>query len=251
MNTRDNSRFPLIIAHRGASASAPENTLGAFQLAHEQEADGIELDVMLSADNELIVLHDEAVDRTTDGYGKVSALNLAELKKLNAAAKFKGKWSKSEPLPLLREVFDLVGNKMLINVELKNLSAPFNDLTQRVIVLIEEAGLEETVLLSSFNPINLLIAKRCNPKIKRGLLTEGGKRGAPLRGALGAVFTYDALHPYFEDVNLDLMRRMHGKRKQVNPWTVDNPEDLLRLKDLGVDMVITNDPLKARQVLFG
>ncbi len=251
MNTRDNSRFPLIIAHRGASASAPENTLAAFQLAYDQKADGIELDVMLSADQELIVLHDEHVDRTTDGQGTVSEMSLAELKNLNAAAKFKAGWPKPEPLPLLCEVFDLVGKKMLINIELKNFKEPFNDLTQRVITLVEKAGLEETVLLSSFNPFNLQAAKRCNPKIKRGLLTEGGKRGRLLRGALGMAFPYDALHPYFEDVDLDLMRRLHGKRKQVNPWTVDEPQDLLRLKDLGVDMIITNDPLKARQVLFG
>ena len=251
MNTRDNSRFPLIIAHRGASVSAPENTLAAFQLAYDQKADGIELDVMLSADKELIVSHDNSVDRTTDGHGTISTMSLAELKVLNAAAKFKAGWSKPEPIPLLGEVFDLLGKKMLINVELKNLNAPFNDLTQRVIALVEDHGLEETVLLSSFNPINLQVAKRCNPKIKRGLLTEVGKRGSLLRGALGKAFHYDALHPYFEDVDLDLMRRLHGKRKQVNPWTVDDPQDLLRLKDLGVDMIITNDPLKARQVLFG
>ncbi len=251
MNTRDNSRFPLIIAHRGASASAPENTLAAFQLAYDQKADGIELDVMLSADQELFVLHDEHVDRTTDGQGTVSEMSLAELKSLNAAAKFKAGWAKPEPLPLLGEVFDLVGKKMLINIELKNFKEPFNGLTQQVIALVEKAGLEETVLLSSFNPFNLQAAKRCNPKIKRGLLTEGGKRGGLLRGTLGMAFPYDALHPYFEDVDLDLMRRLHGKRKQVNPWTVDEPQDLLRLKDLGVDMIITNDPLKARQILFG
>lgn len=251
MNTRDNSRFPLIIAHRGASALAPENTLAAFQLAYDQKADGIELDVMLSADCELIVLHDEIVDRTTDGHGSVAAMNLADLKGLNAAAKFKAGWSGKEALPLLAEVFDLVGNKLLINVELKNLTQPFNDLTQRVISLVEKAGLEESVLLSSFNPFNLQVAKHCNPKIKRGLLTEGGKRGGLLRGVLGEAFAYDALHPYYKDVDLNLMRRLHGKRKQVNPWTVDDPRDLLRLKDLGVDMIITNDPLKARQVLFG
>ncbi|HSN94126.1 MAG TPA: glycerophosphodiester phosphodiesterase family protein, partial [Anaerolineaceae bacterium] len=177
MNTRDNSQIPLIIAHRGASALAPENTLAAFQLAYDQKADGIELDVMLSADKELIVLHDEIVDRTTDGHGTVAAMNLADLKGLNAAAKFKADWSGREALPLLEEVFDLVGNKMLINVELKNLTQPFNDLTQRVISLVEKAGLEESVLLSSFNPFNLLTARQCNPKIKRGLLTEGGKPG--------------------------------------------------------------------------
>jgi glycerophosphoryl diester phosphodiesterase len=251
MNTRDNSRFPLIIAHRGASASAPENSLAAFQLAYDQKADGIELDVMLSADKELIVLHDEKVERTTDGVGNVADMNLTELKALNAAAKFKMGWPSKETLPLLSEVFDLVGKKMLINVELKNFKEPFNDLTQRVIALIETAGLEESVSLSSFNPFNLQVAKRCNPKIKRGLLTEGGKRGGLLRGALGEVFSYDALHPYYEDVDMDLMRRLHGKHKQVNPWTVDDPQELLRLKDLGVDMIITNDPLKARQVLFG
>src|SRR5665811_1054924 len=106
MNTRDNSRFPLIIAHRGASASAPENTLAAFQLAYAQKADGIELDVMLTADKQLIVLHDEIVDRTTDGHGSVAAMSLAELKGLNAAAKFKAAWSGREVLPLLAEVFD-------------------------------------------------------------------------------------------------------------------------------------------------
>lgn len=251
MNTRDNSRYPFIIAHRGASAHAPENTLASFQLALDQNADGIELDVMLSADKELIVLHDEQVDRTTDGHGAVASMTLSELRELNAAANFKNGWQHFEHLPLLREVFELVGKKKLINVELKNLTDPFNDLTLRVVALVEEFGLEESVLLSSFNPINLLAAKDCNPQIKRGLLTEGGKRGAPLRGWLGGVFSYDALHPFYEDVDMALVRRLHGKRKHVNPWTVDKPQDLLRLKDLGVDMIITNDPLNARRVLFG
>ncbi|MEA4811541.1 MAG: glycerophosphodiester phosphodiesterase family protein [Anaerolineaceae bacterium] len=251
MNTRDNSRFPLVIAHRGASAMAPENTLTAFQLALDQKADGIELDVMLSADKALIVIHDETVDRTTDGQGKVPLMSLAELKGFNAAAHFKEPWKSLETLPLLEEVFELVGGKMLINVELKNFTDPFNDLTQRVISLIEKFSIEESTILSSFNPFNLNVARKANPKIRRGLLTEGGKRGALLRGFMGRFFPYDALHPYHGDVSMDMVRLMHAKRKQVNPWTVDTPQDLLRLKDLGVDMIITNDPLNTRRVLFG
>ena len=103
-----------IIAHRGASAHAPENTLAAFQLALEQGADGIELDVMLSKDGQLIVIHDDKVDRTTNGTGKVADMYLSELKVLDAG--------QGESLPTLPEVFDRFGGKFLINIELKNYS---------------------------------------------------------------------------------------------------------------------------------
>lgn len=111
-------KYPKIIAHRGASAHAPENTLPAFQLALEQGADGIELDVMLSKDNRLIVIHDSTLERSTNGKGNVLDHSYAELKELDAGAYF-GDAFKNTPLPLLDEVYEQFGGKFKINVELK------------------------------------------------------------------------------------------------------------------------------------
>jgi len=240
--------FPLIYAHRGASTLAPENTLAAFQLALLAGADGIELDVMLSRDKELVVIHDATVDRTTDGTGKVADLPMAALRELDAGARFGGDF-RGEKLPTLAEVFEAVGGKMRINVELKNYAHPLDDLTSRVIALTERFQLEDSVLLSSFNPINLSKARRLNPNICRGLLVSPGDR--LMLGGVGRLFPYHALHPYYEDVAPELTADLHARGKQLNTWTVDDPEALLRLRAWGVDGIICNNPSAARAVLEG
>ncbi len=245
-----NSSFPphpLIIAHRGASALAPENTMAAFRLAYELGADGIELDVMLSQDQKLVVHHDQSVNRTTNGHGKVFELKWDYLKTLDAGSKF-GDQFVGEPLPLLENVFEELGGKFLINVELKNYATPNDDLTALVVDLIEKMNLADAVILSSFGGKNLLQARAKNPSIRRGLLAMPGLAGSPYRGFLGKRFDYTALHPYHGDVRPSLVRRMHQKGKDVNVWTVDKTEDLLRMRDCQVDMVICNDPKRARQV---
>lgn len=239
---------PLIIAHRGASAMAPENTLAAFRLAKELGADGIELDVMLSVDERLVVIHDQNVKRTTNGQGKVDQMPWDELKNLDAGSKF-GEQFSGEHLPLLDQVFEELGGKFLINIELKNYATPRDQLTQKVIELILKMGLKDSVILSSFNARNLLKAERLEPAIPRGLLTLPGFPGIPYRGWLGKRYHYTALHPYFKDVDSKMINRLHSHEKNVNVWTVDKPDDLLRMRDLGVDMVICNDPTHARQVI--
>lgn len=241
---------PLIIAHRGASSVAPENTLAAFEMALELGADGIELDVMLSADGKLAVIHDFSVDRTTNGTGKVPQLSLAKLKTLDAGFK-KAAAYQGERIPTLEEVFSAVGGKLLINVELKNYHAPFDRLTEAVVACVQEFGLLESVLLSSFNPFNLLKAQRLEPALKRGLLTVPGKKGRIMRGWPGRFFLYDALHPYFCDVDAEMVQGQHSYGRQVNVWTVNSPEEMQRLADLEVDMLITDDPALAREVLEG
>ncbi len=239
---------PLIIAHRGASALAPENTLAAFQLALEQGADGIELDVMLSLDKELVVIHDTTVNRTTNGVGKVPEMRYAQLREFNAGNRHDARFQR-EHLPTLAEVFDLVGNKMLINVELKNYHAPFDDLAQHVVRLIEKHGLQKTSLLSSFNPLNARKARSVNPSIPFGLLAEPGVLGGLFRGPMGRWYGYQALHPYYKDVTARLIESLHKRGKQCNVWTVDEPQDLLAMKQYGVDAVICNDPAGARAIL--
>src|SRR5512135_2857797 len=121
---------PLVIAHRGSSAYAPENTLAAFRLAAEQEADAIELDVDLTRDGHVIVMHDATVDRTTDGHGRVADLTLDEIRRIDAGA-WKGAAFNGERVPLLEEVFEAVGQRMLINVEIKGMSLRGNGLEEK------------------------------------------------------------------------------------------------------------------------
>lgn len=228
---------PKIIAHRGASALAPENTLAAFQLALDQGADGIELDVMLSKEGEMVVIHDDSVDRTTNGAGKVADVTLAELKALDAG--------QGEAIPTLAEVLDRFGGKFLINVELKNYSSMLDGLPVAVAGLVKADNLAESILISSFNPFNLPRFHRRAPESRLGLLTQPGKA----RSGLGRLFRFDALHPYYGDVDADLVQAEHAHGRQVNVWTVDDPEQLQRLAQLGVDAIITNDPLRTREIL--
>lgn len=250
MNWKNKHTLPLVIAHRGASALAPENTLAAFELALELNADGIELDVMLSSDDELVVIHDVSVDRTTNGIGKVPQMTYAQLRELDAGSKF-GEAFSGQHLPTLSEVFESVGGKMLINVELKNYHAPFDDLAARVVRLIERFGLQESVLLSSFNPFNAAKARKINDSISFGLLTEPASLGALLRGPVGRLFGYQALHPYYKDVNLKMVETLHQRDKQCNVWTVDDPKIIKQLQGWGADAIICNDPAAARESLEG
>lgn len=248
MNSQNNKNQPLIIAHRGASAHAPENTLAAFKMALDMGADGIELDVMLSQDQELVVIHDDTVDRTTNGSGRVKDFSYRILKDLDAGKAFAERFS-GEHVPTLTEVFEQLGGKLLINVELKNYASPFDDLTHKVIDLVESYKLADSVILSSFNPLNLSRSFKRNPAIKRGLLTFPKALGSLLRGPVGRLFPYNALHPYFADVNKRMIDHMHNLGRQVNVWTVDDPVELRLLSQMGVDMIICNDPLGASQVL--
>ena len=228
---------PKIIAHRGASADAPENTLAAFQLALDQGADGIELDVMLSKDRQLVVIHDDLVDRTTNGTGRVQDLTLAELRALDAG--------QGEKIPTLDEVLTRFGGKLLINIELKNYSTIFDSLPLDVAALIQDHGVTDSILISSFNPINFPRFHRRLPDIPIGMLTFPGKA----RFFAYGLFHYDALHPYFKDVDEALVQRTHARGREINVWTVDEAADIRHLAKIGVDSLITNRPLRAMSAL--
>jgi glycerophosphoryl diester phosphodiesterase len=230
-------KMPKVIAHRGASADAPENTLGAFQLALDHGADGIELDVMLSKDEQLVVIHDDTIDRTTNGSGIVRDMTLEELKSFDAG--------KGEEIPSLREVFSQFGGQCLINVELKNYSSLFDSLPIKVALLVREYDLVESVLVSSFNPFNLPRFRRRLPGVTLGLLTQPGQ----VKHWIWRLFRYDALHPHFSDVDNGLVSALHARNCQLNTWTVDDSDEIRRLAGLGVDSIITNMPRLAKEVL--
>jgi glycerophosphoryl diester phosphodiesterase len=238
---------PIIFAHRGASAHAPENTLASFRLAADLGAPAIELDVKLTADKEVVVLHDPSVDRTTNGKGLLSQLTLAELRELDAGSSFSPAF-KGERIPTLAEVFDEVGMRLYINVELTNYSTSTDDLVPRVVELVRKHGMQKKVIFSSFLPQNLSKARKLIPEVSLGQLAMQGIQGWPFRSAIGNIFPHEALHPYFTDVNAALVERMHRQKRSINVWTVDDPVEMRRLIALGVDGIITDDPALALQV---
>ena len=228
---------PKIYAHRGASGNAPENTMAAFQLALEQGADGFELDVTLSKDGEVVVIHDDTVDRTATGKGSVRDLALTELQSFDAG--------QGEHIPTLEEVLEGLGGKLWINIELKSIMNIFNPLPIKTAQLVNACGLIDSVLISSFNPLNLIRFHRHCPSSKIALLTLPKMA----KYFVGRVFSYDALHPFHSDVDQSLVERIHKDQKEINVWTADDPEEIKRLAAIHVDGIITNYPLRTRKIL--
>ncbi len=239
---------PVLYAHRGACAHAPENTLAAFQLAFEQGANGIELDAKLSADCHVMVIHDQTVDRTTNGRGKVGELTLAELKTLDAGTKFSPQFA-GEPIPTLEEVFAAFGKRLLINVELTNYASVTDALVPKVVELVQRYELHEWVLFSSFHPLNLWRAQRMLPDVPRGFLLLPGKACMLAYRLMGRLLSFDYSHPYYSDVDRNYVDAQRRRNHGVNVWTVDDPDEMRRLAELGIDGIITDDPQLARQAL--
>jgi glycerophosphoryl diester phosphodiesterase len=232
---------PLIIAHRGASAAAPQNTLVAFRKALEFGADGVELDVHLSADGVPVVMHNFEVDETTDGAGQVTDKTLAELKELDAGGKFSPEFA-GERIPTLAEVFEALEGKLLVNVELKDMSPSGVGLEAPVVEVIRKHGMENKVVFSSFNPFTLRRIRPHARDIPSGLLYA---HDLPIhfRRAWLAPFTpHEARHPDAEMTDARLVRWCHARKLRVNVWTVDDPDEMRRLIALGVDGIITDVP---------
>ena len=223
----------LKIAHRGAKAYESENTLQAFQKALDLNSDGIELDVHLSSDEQIIVIHDETIDRTTNGKGLVNTFSLSELKSFLVDEKYQ--------IPTLREVFDLVDKKCLINIELKGLGTP-----TKVVSLIEEYISEKNwnynhFIISSFDWNMLEETSNLNPNIAIGVLTEENLDTAL---AFAKKIKAKAINPDFQLLNANNVREIQEKGFLVLPWTVNSEQDIQKVKSYNVDGIISDNPDK-------
>ena len=232
---------PLNVGHRGGPQVAPENTLASFKAAREMGADGVELDVTLCADGEVVVIHDDTVDRTTNGQGLVRALCLDDIKALDAGSWFAPEYAGAR-IPMLREVMEWVPEEMLLNIELKGVTMRSDGLEQGVIELIREYRLQGRVILSSFNPFVLRRVKQMAAELETGLLYSPDLPQFLSRAWLRPLAQPDALHPQHVLVNGAYMGWARQKGYRVNVWTVDRAEDMGRLISYGVDMIITNKP---------
>jgi glycerophosphoryl diester phosphodiesterase len=240
---------PVVIAHRGSSAYAPENTLSAFELAAEQEADAIELDVDLTRDGHVVVMHDATIDRTTDGHGRVGDLTLEEIRRVDAGA-WKDAAFQGERVPLLEEVFEAVGQQLLINVEIKGMALRGAGLEAQVAALIAKHNLIDRVIISSFNPLALRRLKHVNARLACGLLYAPDSpiflRDAWLAPLIPQL---NARHPHHSQVNKALVDRFHAQGLAVNVWTVNQASLVHAMAQAGVDGIIGDDPVLMRETL--
>ncbi len=221
----------LKIGHRGAKGYEPENTFVSFQKALDMQVDGIELDVHLSSDSEIIVIHDETIDRTTNGKGFVNTLSLLEL----SAIRIDGKYE----IPTLKEVFDLVNQDCFINIELKSYEA-----TDKVVSLVEKYVTKkgwkyDRFLVSSFDWNALQQVAFLNNKIPIGVLTE---TDLDLALAFAKFIQAKSIHPHFHLLTKENTAQMQEKGLQVFPWTINEVEDIQKIKTFNVNGIITDFP---------
>lgn len=233
----------LILAHRGASGYAPENTIAAFNLAKSMGADGFELDVHLSSDNRLVVIHDETLDRTTDGTGFVGLKTFSELKALDASY---GKPNYSnEKIPELVEVLDIIqGTQMIINIEIKTDIVQYSGIEEKCFETVKSMGLLDQIIFSSFNHYSLVKLRALSSKAKIGVLYSDGLY-EPWNYA--RLLRADYLHPFWPNIHFpnyisDSLKMGIG----INAWTVNDTKNMRFCLENNVGL-ITNYPDKAIQ----
>jgi glycerophosphoryl diester phosphodiesterase len=233
----------LFIAHRGISACYPENTLAAFNGAVDAGADMIELDVCLSKDRHLVVIHDETVDRTTNGTGAVKALTLDQLGRLDAGSWFDPRFN-AERLPTLAQVLDAVKGHLQVNIEIKPESfeeeGPADAVERQVLNLVREKNMLDDVLVSSFEWLVLESLRRLEPGIALGLLSD-----VPADESL--LHWYQRVkgfswHPDYRVLTRQQVDTLHGLGAWVFPYAVDGKIDTRGMLAMGVDGLIVDDP---------
>jgi glycerophosphoryl diester phosphodiesterase len=230
---------PLVIAHRGASLVAPENTISAFQLAIELGADAIELDVKLSMDGIPVILHDRTLERTTNGRGRVKDLTLESLQALDAGISFHSSF-KGERIPTLQNVIDQFGTSILMNIELTNYDAPFDQLPLKVLEIIDKSSSLSRFLISSFNPFALWTIHKANPEVRTALLLTPN---LPVWTAklIMRITPHTDLHPHLHSVDPSIIKKVKNSGGRVNVWTVNEYLQMSDLLSMGVDGIITDD----------
>ncbi|MFN8490224.1 MAG: glycerophosphodiester phosphodiesterase family protein [Caldilineaceae bacterium] len=232
---------PQIFAHRGARAVTPENTLPAFQKALDMNVAGIELDVHCSRDGQLVVIHDFTVNKTTNGTGPVSAFTAADLARLDAGSHLSTAFA-GVGVPTLDQVFDLVGNRCRVNVEIKSEDWEGGNQVEPLVQMIQKRNLYDQVIVSSFNPITLIKMRYTDPKIQLGFLYEEALPPHLRQAWFTPIIQPEALHPYHGIIDEKVMAWANAKGCAVNTWTVNDVPEAKRLAALGVDVIMSDLP---------
>ena len=231
---RPDNGYPLVVAHRGVSSLAPENTLAAVKKAVEIGADGSEIDVRLTKDGEVVLLHDSRLKRTAGDPGAVWDFTLQELTGFEVGAWF-GEKFEGEPIPTLTQVIRSVKGKILLNIEIK-LSREEPEIAQKVVDIIHREKIRKKCLITSFDRKTVETVKEIDPRIKTGFIFGQDYPEDVFEG------NWDVLSCNIRVLNAEFMAKAREKKKEIHVWTVDDQEEMRRLIDLGVDAIITNRP---------
>jgi glycerophosphoryl diester phosphodiesterase len=234
---------PLVIGHRGASADAPENTIASFELALEQGADGIELDVHLSADEQPVVIHDFTLERTTDGAGPVGAHRVRELKRLDAGG-WRDRRFRGQRVQTLQEVLERFRDRARFWIELKGGAAVYPGIEERVVSMVEIYDVVDQALVQSFDHAAIARVRTLNREIRVGALVAQ----APLDPGLLRPEAVSAICPGAPVLTEELLAVIRRAGLECYVWTVNEPALMDRLVDWGVSGIITDRPglLRAR-----
>lgn len=235
-------------AHRGASGYYPENTIIAFQKAVEMGCGGIETDVQMTKDGYLVLMHDERVDRTTDGTGFIKDYTFSQLKKLDAGSWYSKDYS-DEKIPAAEELIELVKDKnIIINFEIKSGLILYEKIEEKLIEIIYKYGIEDKVILSSFNHYSIVKCKEISRDIKTGLLyMEGLYKPEIYCRYTGA----DALHPFCYTLNDEIINGIKKEGIKINTFTVNEEKHMKYFLEKKIDGIITNYPDKLNRVMEG
>ena len=229
-----------VIAHRGFSGRAPENTLVAIRRAIETGADMVEIDVTMTADGHVILLHDETLDRTTDGLGVPTEMTLDEIQRLDAGSWFSPEFA-GERIPTLTKALEMVKDRILINVEIKS-EAVVHGVVPQVAALINEHGMIDQVVVSSFSPEALRLMKVTDPAVVTASLfnkeLHAGRDPLEILQEVGA----RGYNISAKRVTEAVIERCHRHDIPVSVYTVNEPEEMRRLMEMGVDAVFTDSP---------
>lgn len=216
----------IVVGHRGAAGLEPENTLRSIKRAIDLGVDQVEVDARIAKDRRLVVIHDETVDRTTDGHGYVKDFTLSELRRLDAG--------KGEYVPTLEEVLRFTQGKVILQIELK-----VKEVTEPTVHLIESLEAEKDVLITSFMHELLEKVHKLNPNLKTGALFSD-VQGDVCQRSLDV--HSEAIHVHYRNVNARLVQEAHRRGLKVAVWNPDDEEEMKRMMNLGVDSVGTNRP---------
>ncbi|MFZ0391285.1 MAG: glycerophosphodiester phosphodiesterase family protein [Calditrichia bacterium] len=238
--------LPLLFAHRGANSFGPENSLSAFAKAIEMGCDGIELDVRITADDKLVVFHDRNTLRMTGFRGSIQRMTFNKLRELRLG----GEGFSPEKIPSLAELLDLAGKKLLINLDIKKERFSGSHFEQKIVALLNDFGLQENTVISSFNPFVLKRISSLNPALHLGYIYSNRSSLMMLNG-----HPVESLHVRYRLLSRRYLQHLQQRGLKVYAWTVDRLEAMQKLLEKGIDGIITNRPeyflemIKTRQDL--
>ena len=247
---------PLTIAHRGASGYAPENTLSAFRLAVRMKSDFIELDLQLTKDGEIIIMHDGSVNRTTNGKGEIRRLTLSDVQTLDAGSWFNSEYPMyareeytREKVPSLREVFETFGNRTGYLLETKS-PADNPGLEEKTWALVEQFGLADRVAFQSFSRKSLKKLRKLAPNVQLYQLLWYNHPSTISRAKLKEIKKYaNGIGVTYNKINEDYVRKAKAAGLSVIPYTINEPSDMDTTASWGVDGIHTDYPDRLQRIL--